>query len=228
MVRGLFSNTTALRRWPSEAGYMASKVGDYTVNSIQQAFVDVMDDERETKRETFGNVFADIVANEDSIKYLFFPDASQHSDGVGGGNDDQSQVMENVNRMVREDLDLDRLWRGFGSSETHRTFFMSQIIVGRGRPSSSMRPTGSNWHCAPGNNWFVQVAGTKRWFFLDQKHSAYMKPVRGGVNSMWTGSKEMGEMQKYLPLKYVDLQPGDMLYNPDFEWYVRLWVGSTE
>jgi len=199
---------------------MASKVGDYMVNSIQQAYVDVMDNERETKRETFGDVFADIVANEDSIKYLFFPDASQHSDGVGdgNGNGDQTPVIENVNRMVREDLDLDRLWRGFGS-ETHRTFYMSQIIVGRGRPAS-MRPTGSNWHCAPGNNWFVQVAGSKRWYFLDQKHSAYMKPMRGGVNSMWTGSKDIGEMQKFLPLKYVDLHAGDMLYNPDFEWYV--------
>lgn len=36
---------------------------------------------------------------------------------------------------------------------------------------------------------------------------------------MWTGNKNMAEMQKHVPRFYVDLEPGDMMYNPDWMWH---------
>ena len=213
VVRGMFANTTAVARW-TEPGYMASQIGKFEINAIQGGFADIMDEERSTKYESFGDVYESILRDEDSIKYLFFPDASRH-----GSNEmqfDQTQLVDTVNGMVRVDLDLDRIWHGFG---LHRTFIIAQIIAGRGRPSPDLRPTGSNWHCAIGNNWFAQVAGGKRWFFLDQKHTAWLKPMRAGVNSFFTGATDMQELQKYLPTQYADLQAGDLLYNPDFMWH---------
>ncbi len=52
------------------------------------------------------------------------------------------------------------------------------------------------------------------------QYSAYMYPLRGGKVHMMT-SNHMGALHDYLPLRYVDLQPGDLLYNPDWEWYLH-------
>jgi hypothetical protein len=46
-----------------------------------------------------------------------------------------------------------------------------------------------------------------------------MHPLRGGKVNMMTGNKNMGELQKYLPLRYADISAGDLLYNPDWEWH---------
>lgn len=210
IVRGMFANTAAVEKWPVP-GYMAEKVGNHRVNAIQGAYIDVMDSEREAQAETFAEAYQHILLQENSTKYLFFPDASSDSNA-----EYQQNLVSTVNELVRVDLDLDRLWNGFG---LHSTFQISQIIVGRGRPSPDLRPTGSNWHCAIGNNWFAQVAGSKRWYFLDQKHSPYVKPMRADVNSFFTGAPNMQELQKYLPLQYADLEAGDLLYNPDFMWH---------
>lgn len=64
-----------------------------------------------------------------------------------------------------------------------------------------------------------QVAGKKRWYFMDPKYSANMFPLRGGKVNMMTGNINMGKLQKYLPLRYADVQAGDLLYNPDWEWH---------
>lgn len=37
--------------------------------------------------------------------------------------------------------------------------------------------------------------------------------------NMMTGSREMSQKTDYLPLQYADLNPGDMLYNPDWQWH---------
>ena len=36
---------------------------------------------------------------------------------------------------------------------------------------------------------------------------------------MMTGNRNMGQLQNHIPLRYVDLQAGDLLYNPDWEWH---------
>jgi hypothetical protein len=54
---------------------------------------------------------------------------------------------------------------------------------------------------------------------MDQKYSSYMHPLRGGLVNMQAGTQNMAELQKHIPLRYVDLEAGDLLYNPD--WQVK-------
>jgi ribosomal protein L16 Arg81 hydroxylase len=37
--------------------------------------------------------------------------------------------------------------------------------------------------------------------------------------NMMTGTPKMSELTPYLPVQYADLNPGDMLYNPDWQWH---------
>jgi hypothetical protein len=46
---------------------------------------------------------------------------------------------------------------------------------------------GSDFHCAAGNNWFVQVVGRKRWEFIMPEHTASVWPLKGGIFNFWTG-----------------------------------------
>ena len=34
-----------------------------------------------------------------------------------------------------------------------------------------------------------------------------------------TSNRQMGAMQKHIPMRYADINAGDMLYNPDWEWH---------
>merc|ERR1712232_1099983 len=80
--------------------------------------------------------------------------------------------------------------------------------------------TGLAWHCEPGTNWFAQVHGSKRWHFMAPKDSPLLLPARESVNSIATVDMyRMEELHHRLPIRYVDLQPGDLLYNPDFQWH---------
>eukprot|EP00595_Chromulina_sp_UTEXLB2642_P000239 CAMPEP_0196762986 /NCGR_PEP_ID=MMETSP1095-20130614/3169_1 /TAXON_ID=96789 ORGANISM="Chromulina nebulosa, Strain UTEXLB2642" /NCGR_SAMPLE_ID=MMETSP1095 /ASSEMBLY_ACC=CAM_ASM_000446 /LENGTH=219 /DNA_ID=CAMNT_0042115205 /DNA_START=428 /DNA_END=1087 /DNA_ORIENTATION=+ len=166
---------------------------------------------------SFDESYNEIIANEDSKMYLFFPVKSRFNfNGSDAGSLDQLQ--DAVNDVVLEDLQIDKLiWNGFGTKK-HSTYFGSQLIIGRGS-NDSTETTGTGWHCAAGNNWFVQVAGRKRWYFMDTQYSALMYPLRGGKVNMMTGNAAMGKLHDHLPLRYVDLEAGDLLYNPDWEWH---------
>lgn len=91
------------------------------------------------------------------------------------------------------------------------------LVIGRGTADNTT--TGTGWHCAIGNNYFIQVVGKKRWYFLDQKNSAMMQPVRGGMFNINTGSDQTILNNKHMPLLYADVLAGDMLYNPDWMWH---------
>ena len=54
---------------------------------------------------------------------------------------------------------------------------------------------------------------------MDPKYSAMMSPLRGGKVNMQTGVSNMGELQKHIPLRYADIETGDLLWNPDWEWH---------
>jgi hypothetical protein len=119
--------------------------------------------------------------------------------------------------MVWEDLELGRLWDGFGTPR-HATYHGAQLIIGRGSNDSDAT-TGTGWHCAAGNNWFAQIVGKKRWYFMDQEHSALLSPLRGGKVNMQTGNRNMADLLGHIPMRYADVNAGDLLYNPDWEWH---------
>lgn len=212
LVRDLFADTPAIKKW-STVDYLSSKIGDIFIPFLRDGTYGTI---QLYSFATFREIFTNIVTDQNSKSYLFFP-----ANRVNMNNSKLTpfkEVQSKINEIVHDDLELDSiLWHGFGTSK-HKNYFGSQLIIGQGS-NDTAETTGTGWHCAAGNNWFVQVVGRKRWYFLDPKYSAYMKPLRGGLIYMSTGSTEMAKVQKHLPLKYVDMGPGDLLYNPDWEWH---------
>lgn len=212
VVRGLFKDAPAIKKWV-DPEYLPSKLGKFTVPVVMNATYGVKQDERSSM--SFAEAFTDIVKNK-SKRYLFFPVQSrEHFDATEFSTD---SLADAVNDVVKTDLELDpRLWPTFGS-DRHKTFHGTQLIVGYGSATPNTT-TGTGWHCAAGNNYFIQVAGRKRWYFLHPEETPYVYPLRGGIVNMMTGNANMLKYHDHIPLKFVDLDAGDMLYNPDWEWH---------
>jgi hypothetical protein len=216
VVKGLFLGTPALEKWldPHYIGSKLAQMGDFKIPVVLSADYGTLQDKRDLV--PVAKAFYDVLSNKSSKMYLFFPLSSRvnASDSKVGSAE---RLKEAVNHLVREDLDLDRIWPGFGTSK-HKNYFGSQLIAGQGT-NNTEATTGSGWHCAMGNNWFVQVAGRKLWYFLDPPHSSKMHPTRGGLVHMVTGIFGMEKYHRYLPLRVATLEAGDLLYNPDWEWH---------
>lgn len=224
VVRGLFANTTATKRW-GEPGYLKSIIGQYQIPVVTNTSWDKGQQNR--SMTPIGEAWDEILANELSRTYMFFPVKSRYQVVNHTQTLLDEELVDKVNKLVRGDLDFDRIWKGFGS-ETHKTFVGSQMIAGRGMKQAK-ETTGTGFHCAVGNNWFIQVVGKKQWYFVDQYNSAWMIPRRGGLYNMVTGAKEtMQKNMDYLPLKTTDVSAGDLLYNPDWMWHaIRNYEGLS-
>jgi len=213
VVRGLFANTTAVQKW-AQPGYLAEKLGNYPIPVVQHSTLGKQSDR---KIELFKDAVNDVLTNKKSMKYLFFPVKSRgHYPGSEAGN--LENLILDTDNLTRTDLDVANiLWPSFGDYNVHKTYLGGQMIIGRGHKSKTEN-TGTHWHCEATGNWFVQVVGSKRWFFIDQKYSSWMKPSRIGVGSF--GSQhDLVDKQKYLPVKKTIVTAGDMIYNPDFAWH---------
>lgn len=216
VVRGLFKNTTAVKKWHTR-DYVASHIGDYDVTFLQSGAAVGLEDDRKANYIPFRDAWSEILDNKYSKKYLFFPERSRLKKGNETTLHSMTGLKKNLDKMMAEDLDFDRLFPGF-AGPNHKEYIGTQFIAGWGNNDPS-KTTGSNWHCAPGNNWFIQVHGHKRWLFVDPVYSAWMHPQRDGIHTMATSSDKMIEMEKYIPVKWVDMEAGDVIYNPAWEWH---------
>jgi hypothetical protein len=214
IVRDMFKGTAAHDKWGVD-GYLSSKIGDFMIPVVRNAKYNTLQNDRAVL--SFREAFTEIVNDANSKVYMFFPVKSRFS--FNHSELGTLEVLQSrINEVVLEDLEIDkRIWNGFGTNK-HSTYFGSQLIIGQGS-NDAKETTGTGWHCAAGNNWFVQAIGRKRWFFLDPKYSAYMFPLRGGKVNMMTGNFNMSYYSQFLPVQYGDLNPGDMLYNPDWQWH---------
>lgn len=223
VVKNMFTGTPAFDKWGVD-GYLSAKIGDFLIPVVRNAKYNTLQNDRVVI--PFREAFTEIVSDPNSKMYMFFPVKSRfsfnHSE-LGA----LEELQNRINEVVLEDLEIDkRIWKGFGT-KAHSTYFGSQLIVGQGSVDPA-ETTGTGWHCAAGNNWFIQAIGRKRWYFLDPKYSAYMHPLRGGKVNMMTGTPKMSEKTPYLPVEYADLNPGDMLYNPDWQWHtIRNYEGLS-
>lgn len=211
VVRGLFLNTTAVNRW-AEKGYLSSKLGDFMVpTNFCDAYVD-----QETVLARFEDAYdREVLSNEDSKHCMFFPLFSR--------DENQTTIAafkKAVIQLAREDLDLDRIRPGF-ASDSHTNLHGCQMVMGRGQKNATPKKfTGLGWHAEPGTNWFVQVVGRKKWYLMDPKDSNLMQPFFETTTVFRTSDMaKMNELHHRLPLHFVDLEPGDLLYNADWWWH---------
>jgi hypothetical protein len=129
---------------------------------------------------------------------------------IGSKEGNSASLSDTVDQVVAEDLELDKLAPGFGVKKTHILFQGSQLIIGKSADDKKER-TGSDFHCAAGNNYFVQVVGTKKWEFIAPEYSPFMSPLKGGIFNMWNGNPDMEDLQHYIPSMETTLYAGDML-----------------
>lgn len=213
IVRGFFNGTPAQEKWVT-LDYLPSRLGKFSVPVVKSALVGKLQNDRSI--EKFGDAFRDLMTDDNSKAYLFFPVKSRFNFN-GSDLGSLEALQKEVDDIVLHDLELHRIWNGFGT-KAHSTYFGGQIIIGKGSDDDA-QTTGTGWHCAAGNNWFAQVVGGKRWYFMDPKYSAHMFPLRGGRVNMMTGNRNMAELHDSLTLRYADVYAGDLLYNPDWEWH---------
>ena len=151
IVRGLFNDTRASRLWPT-ADYLPSKLGEFRIPAVRNALVGKMQNDRVVM--SFAEAFQSIHADPESKTYIFFPVKSRFSfNGSDVGSLEALQTA--VNELALSDIELHRIWPGFGT-KAHSTYFGTQIIIGQGSEDDE-QTTGTGWHCAMGNNYFVQV-----------------------------------------------------------------------
>ncbi|NBD31454.1 MAG: hypothetical protein GVY17_00375 [Cyanobacteria bacterium] len=215
VVRKLFQGTPALEKWPTRDYLPSSIIKDFVLPVVRNSTYNTAQKERVDL--TFADAFLQIF-EEQSKAYLFFPIQSRFQLNETKADKNKSEELQKtVNQLIRDDLELDRIWQGFGTAN-HKTYVGSQLVIGYGHKSSE-ETTGTGWHCAVSNNYFIQVAGRKRWYFISPHNSRYLHPLRNGLNSMMTGTKRMSQIQHHTPCLYVDLEPGDLLYNPYWQWH---------
>lgn len=215
VVRGLFADTPGCKNW-GVPGYLESKIGHFKIPVVNNAAYGTMQNDRTVK--SFGEAYSEVLSNPESKSYLFFPVKSRFMFNGTTDSTPHEVLQEGVDKLTQDDLEIGkRIWKGFGT-KSHKVYVGSQLILGRGTNTSDAT-TGTGWHCAPGNNWFIQVAGRKRWYFMDPEYSALMSPLRGGMVNMMTGNKKMSDLMPHIPLRYADINAGDLLYNPDWQWH---------
>lgn len=211
VVRGLFQNTTAVSKWGT-VGYLSEKLGEFQVTTnFCDAYVN--DD---VIMERFDHaVDKEMLINEHSKHCLFFPLFSR--------SENQTTIAafkKAVTNVARDDLNLDLIRPGF-ASENHTNLHGCQMVMGRGtKDATPTKFTGLGWHAEPGTNWFAQVVGRKKWFLMDPKDSNLMMPFLETTTVFRTSDMaRMNDLHDRLPLHFVDLEAGDLLYNPDWWWH---------
>ena len=135
---------------------------------------------------------------------------------------------------LTEELEVEKFGLLMGGKETPRgekpdKFLFAQMFL------SVFQDTGALFHCANYNNLFYMIRGRKKWTFVDPANSFLIYPF---FNSMFKDSKSWLTWQvihsenapeiisqyfplyRYAPKLILELQPGDLLMNPPWNWHM--------
>ena len=138
------------------------------------------------------------------------------------------------NPQLEADLEMDKfsayaMNKVTPKGEKPDNYFYSQLFM------SVFPSLGVTYHCANYNNFFFMIQGRKKWTFVDSSHSFFMYPtfpriMRNSISRLtWAmlhseNSKELiakhFPLFRYAPKYQYTLQPGDMLFNPSWNWHL--------
>nr|VFK64412.1 MAG: Cupin-like domain-containing protein [Candidatus Kentron sp. UNK]VFK71068.1 MAG: Cupin-like domain-containing protein [Candidatus Kentron sp. UNK] len=95
--------------------------------------------------------------------------------------------------------------------------------------------TGTPFHSAANWNWFFNIEGRKKWWFVDPRHGFLIYPFAAmGHAAAFTLCGFPGEYDRaffpafeYCPAFEITLDPGDVLFNPPWWWHAVRNVTDT-
>eukprot|EP00549_Striatella_unipunctata_P015312 CAMPEP_0118680262 /NCGR_PEP_ID=MMETSP0800-20121206/4259_1 /TAXON_ID=210618 ORGANISM="Striatella unipunctata, Strain CCMP2910" /NCGR_SAMPLE_ID=MMETSP0800 /ASSEMBLY_ACC=CAM_ASM_000638 /LENGTH=389 /DNA_ID=CAMNT_0006576375 /DNA_START=97 /DNA_END=1266 /DNA_ORIENTATION=+ len=211
VMRGMFSGTPAQKNWV-KPGYLSSKIGPHKVRAIHLKPFPSPQNNRTVM--PIADAMHEILTDPESYLYLFFPVL-----GTNTAKDvEVPELKVIIDKIVLEDLELEKRIKPGYATKSDRTWKGANLLMGNGK-SEKGKTTGTAWHNAIGSNYFIQVVGRKRWYFLDPKWGPNLHMVRGSPVNFMTGSYDSVNFQDYLPTRFVDLNPGDAIYVPDWQWH---------
>lgn len=224
IIKGLFQNTTAVTHW-ADSKYLANKMGDMEVavhTNLLKKTAGINTNHDDIKILPSDEVVEDIVTNDESNYRFIFPQLAfnefQATDPV--------RLAEKT-RQLMDELELTRIRPGWGN-RFHYNLIGQQIFIGRGLDREDAYK-GIGWHTEPGNNWFIQVAGKKRWYLMEPRHSPLMLPTKRTARLVITSDVEkMTRLHDRMPILYGDVEAGDLIFNPEWYWHkTKLYPGIT-
>ena len=223
IVRGLFNEAPALKKWTNPDYLISRTFGKSTVSVIHNGTIakhyDMVcgtpsDAETFSEYKEFDRTIRNIANG--SIETIVFPPASRSK------RIREREVEEKWNEMVKEDIDLSKIGSMF--DQQARSTILTQMFLGGGvSPDSAEKAPviGTGWHGDICNNFVVQISGVKKWVMIDPKYSKYLRPVMRAGKTAIVGAHLSIETDTlpYLPHHEFLLYPGDMLYNPEWYWH---------
>lgn len=164
---------------------------------------------------------------------------------VSGGHLQALSVEDLLHRdddyLIKHFLDLEKIheWSGFLRAQHHPVHSRLRVgLVGSLQLFVASTQGYTTWHCAPAHNFFLQIYGQKYWTFADTAYTVGMSPVikrSQQYQGSRIDSRESNEdcaargfrLYPYIPKYEVTLEPGDLLFNPQYCWHSVRTAGQS-
>lgn len=205
VIRGLLKDCVAVRTWTREQ--LAERMGDH------QFVVGVVDEHTcrtgwDTGMPMRPMAFRDFLARMDNERIY-----------LNNSTEMTIAFPELVDELGRELL-MSQL---VGPTGGWDPLAASQCFIGSKNVYQDL-------HCAPGGNFFVQVAGRKRWTLFHPRFSPLVHPLPmcpfqfsssalGGYKHHELVSPGQDNFLNHIPRYQVTLNPGDVLFNAPWWWH---------
>jgi hypothetical protein len=193
IIKGGARHTDACKQWTPE--WFAEHHGDFPVNIIDQ----------NTNQHMVG-CFRDVVASSGTARKLYIHNSAN---------------IFSYNPELFDQLECLSLREHMGGKTT--LFAGAQLFLGV-HPS-----TGTEFHSASNFNLFYQVYGQKKWTFVHPDHLWLMYPMVNRFFLFCASFIRMSHSREYLdhwaplyrfcPRSEAVLDPGDILFNPPWQWH---------
>jgi hypothetical protein len=137
------------------------------------------------------------------------------------------------NRLVKEYCDIAHIETLSGYAAKKHSRLRKKYPIGKVISQQLfIQPERSHslWHVEPGDNYFVQITGRKRWRFAHpwftpgmypaiKDHSTYHASRVDGRESNEVIARRGMPLYPYVPKFYAIVEPGDMLFMPNYWWH---------
>jgi hypothetical protein len=214
VVRGLFSQTEAVKKWSSPEffieNYGQQEFLVYLKGLLRDQIQDVVEEKQTGDKSGF--------ARATGSKKLKLNEILQRM--LAG----ESLYINNLDAIFRENQDLlrdleipNRITQWWEGAKKPLNPPIVQMFMGMGNEEKSLT-TGSPLHCARHANFFIQVVGAKKWTLIEPKYSLFLHPILA-YNIPGCIGETLPSVTETLPKQEVILNPGDALFNPPWMWH---------